>query len=250
LPLQEKPCKLNDFVVASEASGFSVDDQYVHVEALRSVDADAFICLNLERNSILERSASAGQSVDADPPVAGESRAPAIVARPVTHSVSPHKTRTPRLSGVRRSARHATVMAVAPETRAERRKKPPCIARLALVRQFPPVSATFPRSSSFGSPAKLMVDVPFDCSRNSGTWRGRRLNRRRARFSPSPLRGAASVFDVSTSAIEVTSMEALMRPNAFSRVSNGLNCEKSQRILSSGSPDRRQSPIRRDACRR
>ena len=30
LPLQEKPCKLNDFVVASEASGFSVDDQYLH----------------------------------------------------------------------------------------------------------------------------------------------------------------------------------------------------------------------------
>ena len=60
------------------------------------------ICLNLERSSILERSASAGQSVDGDPPVAGKSRAPAIVARPVKHSVSPHKTRTPRL--LRRAA--------------------------------------------------------------------------------------------------------------------------------------------------
>ena len=119
LPLQEKPCKLNDFVVASEGGSFSVDDQYVHVAALRSVDADAFICFNLERSSILERSASAGQSVDADFSVAGESRAPAIVARPVKHSVSPHKTRTPRFSGVRQSAGHATVMTVAPETKAE-----------------------------------------------------------------------------------------------------------------------------------
>jgi hypothetical protein len=47
--MKEKPCKLNDFVVASEAGSFSVDDQYVHVEALRSGGADALICLNLER---------------------------------------------------------------------------------------------------------------------------------------------------------------------------------------------------------